>query len=136
MKPQSQTWRTPGAILLALAIGVAFAGLGDEIDPAAVPNPGSESELTRLREGAVLNEQPGTFQLVGNRLVFAFDGEARQLVILENLALERVIRLVRQSAAPQSWVVSGTVTEYQGSNYLLIDRAVIRRAGEALSATP
>jgi hypothetical protein len=83
-----------------------------------------------MREGAKLTDQPGTFQLVGERVVFVLDGEARQIVVLENLALERVARAARQTSAPQSWVVSGTVTEYQGSNFLLLEHAVVRRAAK------
>jgi hypothetical protein len=121
---------------LAFMIGVlgAIAGSRGEdetvVEPEAAASPG-ESELARLPEGAILTDQPGTFQLVGKRMVFGFEGDARQLAALENLALERIVRIVRQTATPQSWLVSGTVTEYQGNNYLLIDRAVIRRAGES-----
>ena len=119
-----------GLALLGTLGGIsAISGQDQEVDEAAVA-PGNESEGSRLREGAVLADQPGTFQLVGKRMVFVGEGDGRQFVMLENLALERIIRLVRQTAIPQTWLVSGTVTEYQGSNFLLIDRAVIRRAGD------
>jgi hypothetical protein len=87
-----------------------------------------------LREGATIADQPGVFQVVGERVVFTVQEDARQLVTLENLALERIARAVRQTSAPQTWIVSGTVTEFQGSNYLLIDRAVVHRTAEPASA--
>jgi hypothetical protein len=121
--------------ILGVTLGIsAISGQDEQSSDETAALSGGESEGAQLREGAVVTDQPGTFQLVGNRMVFALEGDARQLGTLENLALERVVRLVRQSSAPQTWLVSGTVTEYQGSNFILIDRAVIRRSGETKSA--
>ena len=134
---RKQTGRVSG--LAALALLGALGGIstaGDSGDETGVFTSAGESGVSRLREGAILTDQPGTFQLVGKRMVFAFDGEARQLGTLENLALDRVVRLVREAAVPQTWLVSGTVTEYQGNNFLLIDRAVIRRAGDVQATNP
>jgi hypothetical protein len=128
-------WALAAVFGVLVAIS-AISGQDDTTEESNVLPSGNESDLSRLREGAVITDQPGTFQLVGKRMVFAYEGDARQLGTLENLALERVVRLVRQSAAPQTWLVSGTVTEYQGSNFILIDRAVIRRAGDVKVAAP
>ncbi len=89
----------------------------------------------RFREGSSLVNQAGAFQLVSDRVVFTFEGDGRQLTVLENLALERVARAVRQASSSQTWLVSGVVTEYQGSNFLLLERAVIRRAAPDVRAS-
>jgi hypothetical protein len=134
--PSRNPWRVLVlALFVAAGGGVAPRAGADDIDPGDT-TVGGESDLTRLREGAMLTDEPGTFQLVGKRLVFASEGDARQFVTLENLALERVMRLVQQAASPHTWVVSGTVTEYQGANFLLIERAVIRRAGDSKRTNP
>ena len=125
------------AAVVGVIVGIsAISGQDEPTEESNVLSSGSESDLDRLREGALINDQPGTFQLVGKRMVFVYEGDERQLGTLENLALERVVRLVKQSAAPQTWLVSGTVTEYQGSNFLLIDRAVIRRTGDVSAPAP
>jgi hypothetical protein len=118
--------------LLGLLGGIAATAGGDE-EADFASRGGTEGR--RIREGTVLTDQPGTFQLVGKRLVFAIHSDGRQLGALENLTLERVVRLMQQTAVPQTWLVSGTVTEYQGTNYLLIDRAVLHRTG-ATKALP
>ena len=79
----------------------------------------------RLREGSTLQNVAGTFEVSDGQIVFcAGEAEAR-LEVLENLALERIAAML-DNAAGRAWQVSGTVTEYRGRNYLLIDRAVVR----------
>jgi hypothetical protein len=48
--------------------------------------------------------------------------------VLENLALERIVRILNETRGQRQWLVSGTITEYRGSNYLLISKAVQRVA--------
>jgi hypothetical protein len=119
-----------------IALGIAMLVLGgvsllfsDEPRGAATSHEeevAPEGDATRLREGAALTDQAGKFQLVGDRVIFHFDGE-RQVTVLENLALERVTRVVRQDSSTQTWIVSGVLTEYQGNNFLLIERAILSR---------
>ncbi|MGH7139421.1 MAG: hypothetical protein ACREHD_27060, partial [Pirellulales bacterium] len=74
------------------------------------------------REGTELREEPGRFIPVGNRLNFVSSGGA-SYIGLENLNLERVGKIVADSSEPVDWFITGTVSEYQGANYLLISRA-------------
>jgi hypothetical protein len=90
----------------------------------AVPTQGDEPG-TRLREGEFLLNRAGTFQYTGDRILFAAHDQAGAWPVLENLALERVARLLAQHA-DSVWTVTGTLTEFHGRNYLLLDRAVIR----------
>jgi hypothetical protein len=131
--PHRTAW-TIALVLIAGICGIAALS-ADDADRGDGAISG-ESDFTRLREGATLTDEPGTFQLVGKRLVFVGERDGRQFVSLENLALERVVRLVQQAASPYTWVVSGTVTEFQGANFLLIERAVIRRAGDSKATNP
>lgn len=79
----------------------------------------------RLREGVAL-DVVGSFKLTGDRIMFYSAADQRRFGALENLNLERIARMVSDSPDPLQWSVSGTVTEYQGANYLLISRAVLK----------
>lgn len=103
-------------------------------DQAAGQLPTAEGS-DRLREGVALDVE-GSFKLTGDRIMFYSSADKRRFGTLENLNLERIARMVSDSPDPLQWSVSGTVTEYQGANYLLISRAVLkskpqRRTGPA-----
>jgi hypothetical protein len=74
------------------------------------------------REGSQLQDEAGRFITSGNRLTF-IAATGAHFVGLENLNLERVGKIVTASPDSVEWFVTGSVTEYQGSNYLLISRA-------------
>ncbi len=118
--------RSTSALLIVfiiwLGLDVALAQRG-EVAPRQV----STAPL-RWREGTELRETAGAFRMVGDRVVFTLEDGARQVTVLENLALERVLAALRQASAPQTWLVNGTVTEYQSNNYLLLERAILRRS--------
>jgi hypothetical protein len=61
-------------------------------------------------------------------LVF-FTNDESQLIVLQNRTLDRVANDMVGNAA---WTVSGKITEYRGSNYLLLSSA--QRTADA--ATP
>jgi hypothetical protein len=46
--------------------------------------------------------------------------------VLENLALQRISQVLDENRGPRQWIVSGLITEYRGSNYLLVTKAVIQ----------
>ena len=87
----------------------------------------SKQIANRFREGTELKNRPGRFQLSGDRLTFFLGDERVPLQTLENLALERVARVIGDSRDPNQlqWVIYGVVTEYQGENYLMIQRATV-----------
>jgi hypothetical protein len=95
---------------------------------------GHGAAAPRLREGELLENQVGTFELAGERVQFTLGGQRRVLPVLENLALERVARMLEQHV-DSPWLVTGVVTEYRGRNYLLLQRAVVR-AADSDSAGP
>lgn len=89
--------------------------------------PGSRgpSRLGQLREGFRISHQKGTFTLGGGRVVFsALDGTLPKMVVLENLNLQRVIQNLQGNPHQEIWLITGRVTEFQGANYLLLERAI------------
>ena len=89
----------------------------------------------RLREGTQIVDRVGTIRLSGQRYVFQSSTDGVELRLLENLALERVIRTQDELREDRPWTVSGIVAEYQGENFLLLTRAVAKSASSSTSAT-
>jgi hypothetical protein len=88
----------------------------------------------RLREGTRLSDVVGRFEAIGEKVTFTFADSGESVRILENLALERVARVLPSEGQKKiQWSISGTVTEYNGGNYLLLTKASqsVTTAGEA-----
>jgi len=102
----------------APAVAPAVKG---EAPAAAAPTAGS-----RVREGTRLQDRLGSFKITGEGVTFfSTDGELR-LSGLQNLAMERVARVLRESHSEPEWMVTGVVTEYEGGNFLLLQRAILK----------
>jgi hypothetical protein len=78
----------------------------------------------RHREGTRLVEVTGRFEAVGDRVKLVIANQSESMHVLENLALQRVSRVLAESQNSQQWIISGTLTEYNGTNYLLLTKAV------------
>lgn len=101
-------------IVLLLALLVSIDG-GTASEPAG----------EMYREGQLIRGLQGTFHRQGDRFAFhAADGRHR-LIVLENLALERVDRALNESLGNPLWTITGTATEYRGQNYLLLQTAFL-----------
>ena len=98
---------------------------GQESSPTSMP----PSRDTRLREGTMLVNQVGYFRVSGNRVVFHRAEGRGRFVALENLNLDRVSNAIAENPTHLEWNVSGTITEYRGANYLLIERAILMAGG-------
>jgi hypothetical protein len=91
--------------------------------PAATSN-GANKPTERLRENTRLVDVVGTFQAIGgDSVAFQPSGGKDSLRVLENLALERISRSLEDNRG-STWIVSGLVTEFRGSNYLLVTKFV------------
>lgn len=142
--------------LVAFVASVAWADdhapkspLGSATDPAtaarqslptAAPpttrRPDNEKLGERLREGTRLTDVVGSFQAAGDRISFHPDGKGGESYrVLENLSLERIDGYLGSARGIPTWTVSGIVTEFRGSNYLLVTKAIVRTVGDP-SATP
>ena len=84
-----------------------------------------EESPQRLREGSRLNDVAGEFDFAGDRIAFFPADSKESFRVLENLALERVSRILSEGQNKPQWSVSGVITEYRGVNYLLVTKAVI-----------
>ena len=94
--------------------------------PAVKVDTASSDLEQRLREGTHISDAIGEFQKSSDRYAFIQQDGKRALRVLENLALERVVRVLEDDPSPRAWSVSGTITEYRGENFLLLTRAVLK----------
>jgi hypothetical protein len=80
---------------------------------------------TRVREGRDIREMQATFASLGERMSCRLPKLQATVTILENLTLERVSETMMRHPEDATWEVEGVITEYQGRNYLLLQRAVV-----------
>ena len=112
---------TPGYFLLFTVMAALLLALNFGI---AEEKPNVLRSGLRQREGTRLTEVNGRFEVTGDRVSFATTDSADSMRVLENLALERIARVLAENRASPEWTISGTVTEYNGANYLLLTKAV------------
>ena len=128
--------RRIGFALLAAAVCALL--LGDSLETASAAHPLAVKPAAppkqRLREGTQMVDRVGTVRLSGQRYVFHDPQDGTELRLLENLALERVIRTQDELREDRPWTISGVVTEYQGENFLLLTRAVAKSSPPSTSA--
>lgn len=75
-----------------------------------------------VREGSQIEDQRGWFHQ-GDRWSFVPLNGRERFTVLENLNLERIISLMAERPDIPLWRVSGSVTEFRGANYLLVEHA-------------
>ena len=95
-------------------------------DPAQSKTAPSRHEKDRIREGTVQINLLGHFEMTGDRVAFVTKGQNRRFGALENLNLQRVVEIISDNPDKLDWVVSGSMTEYQGNNFILLQRAVLK----------
>lgn len=119
------------AMLMAISVCAGDAPHGDLVAPPNTANghdpiPTGSEKGVRLREGSKLVDQIGEFQKSGDQFSFFTKETYGALRVLENLALERVARMLDDNPTMRLWSVTGVVTEYRNENYLLITHAVLK----------
>ena len=100
---------------------------GPAVSKSAAPGRAPEGRQ-RLREGSKLTDIVGRFEFAGERFAFHPNDGGEPMRVIENLSLERVSTALQESRTKSDWVVSGTVTEFRGNNYLIVTRAVTKSA--------
>ncbi len=118
MRPQALNGRI--AQLTAIIATIVAANVGISKDGVIAPPGGGQ----RLREGTQLIEVTGKFEAAGDRASFVIADSSESVRVLENLALQRVMRVLPQIQPGTQWTISGMVTEYNNGNYLLLTRAI------------
>jgi hypothetical protein len=127
---RSLTW--PAGIALTLALPLA-AQTSLDLQTASVTAPAagkpSASDRRRFREGTQIDNVLGRFKQNGETASF-LTNDGLELGGLPNLNLQRVLRTLKTVDEPESvwWSISGTVTEFDDRNYVLISRAVYKAA--------
>jgi hypothetical protein len=89
---------------------------------SSVPADGTKGGR-QYREGVILSKTTGSFSIEGQRVLF-HDADGSKLCCLENLMLQRVYEMSRDSDQEATWNVSGVISEYSGSYFLLVSEAV------------
>lgn len=85
------------------------------------------SEKLAYREGEELIKVEGYFSIVNGRAQFSPTGKKATLTVLENKLLERIVQITNQQAGQVVWIITGTTTEYNSANYLILTHAVRKR---------
>jgi hypothetical protein len=129
---QALRWGGCGAVLCSAAALVAQTDTAsqppDAASATAIPaDPAGEAAVPtplRFREGMHLTDDPGHFERAVEGPVFVGDAGHR-LTGLENLNLQRIARTLEEAEDPSvlQWKVSGVITEFEGRNFILIERA-------------
>jgi len=104
-------------IIAALLLSLHFVAAQEKL-------PNLPRSTLRLREGTRLTDVNGKFEVAGDRVSFSATESTDSLRVLENLALERIRRVLGENRATPEWTISGTITEYNGANFLLLSKAV------------
>ncbi|REJ66850.1 MAG: hypothetical protein DWQ31_13030 [Planctomycetota bacterium] len=95
----------------------------------------SSRNFRHLREGEHLNDVLGYFVVHGDQVTFYSEGEREdgsdklKLIALPNLNLERFRNDSSAANRDVRWLISGTVTEYQDHNYILLGRVLKKASG-------
>jgi len=131
MKPKKLLKLSLPLLFLALTTLQIQQGLrGDDKNYTSLTDDQYNSQLrdqkkNRLREGASINEV-GKFDFLGDRLSFMSESSGREMKLLENRMMERVVLAQENATGELIWEVSGTVTEYKGRNFLLLTRVRLK----------
>jgi hypothetical protein len=124
-----------GALLLGVALAGARTSISGENNVACAKSPANlavkaavenQEKAARFREDEELIEMTGQFSMSGSRVTFTAAESRNRFFGLENLILQEVTEKIADNHALQTWIVSGKVTEYRGSNYLILTRAQLK----------
>ncbi|MCA9132456.1 MAG: hypothetical protein KDA45_04855 [Planctomycetales bacterium] len=113
-------------LILAGVVSNLASGQGEQ--EAAEKSAVQDDTSVLLREGMRIEAGAAQCRSAGERLVIELNESGRSLVALENLASQRVLQAVLDDASDRQWIVNGQVTEFQGRNFLLLER--VTRAGK------
>ncbi len=121
-------------VTLAWTRSAAMSNTGKTILETGVPGYAYDTadkfqdnnKMPGLREGGKIDNQAGYFQASGNRLAFVSADDKRTFIALENRNLERVDQAIAENDKRLEWIVSGTISEYRGENFLFVNRAELK----------
>ncbi|HEX4000487.1 MAG TPA: hypothetical protein VHX65_18185 [Pirellulales bacterium] len=88
------------------------------------------------REGTRLIDQLGMFKIAGDRVSFTSLDGTLHFDCLENLCGQRIARTVSDSPETLFWTVTGELTEFRGTNFLLLSQATLKPHLPRTAAAP
>lgn len=115
-----------GLFLLAAIMVVTAITIADDRSADKGGARTDAAKTRRYREGTVVNQSVGVIYSLGDRFMFKVDETEEQFRLLENLALERVAGAIQDAEEEKTWIISGVVTEFKGTNWLLVTRAIAK----------
>ena len=127
---------------VALSVTLPSIGMASDAERLTPATPVStrmrqgEDSPQRLREGSKLTDVAGQFDFAGDRIAFFPSDSKESFRVLENLALERVSRILGEGRQKPEWSVSGVITEFRGVNYLLVTKAIIKPTATVQPVAP
>lgn len=117
-------WMFCGALLAAVASNLTAGDPTKRVDTAPSESANSASDTPKIvREGARIESKIMRAKLAGENIVWEADDSKKSFDSLENLALERVLQAVHADGSERPWIVTGTITEFKGRNFILLERA-------------
>jgi hypothetical protein len=122
-----------GVSVLSVALVALYEGQSGLLAQTPVTESSSSRSKDRVREGTELQDVLGTFRLTGDRATFYPADGTGKFGGLENQTLERVATVIAADPASMEWLVTGTVTEFRGNNYILVTRAILKAKPSSLT---
>ncbi len=121
-----------GGLLLVTAIvnvhAIPVASQSHASNASAIATPLDQSVLKATqREGTTLTNVRGHFENSGDRIRFVNVHSGTTYVCLENLPLQQIMQSTSKSITSNEWIIRGHLTEFDGTNFLLIDRSIRAR---------
>jgi len=121
-----------GGLLLVTAIvnvhAIPVASQSHASNASAIATPLDQSVLKATQsEGTTLTNVRGHFENSGDRIRFVNVHSGTTYVCLENLPLQQIMQSPSKSITSNEWIIRGHLTEFDGTNFLLIDRSIRAR---------
>ena len=99
-----------------------------DIKPITTVSPNRDSRVLRIREGTKFKDKLVFFRQTGDRTVLYTAEGHQRFTCLENLVLERVLKVIQEKPGRDFWRIEGEFTEFCGENFILLRRAVIAQS--------
>ena len=122
-------------VIVILGCIAVFANLGNDqamrANTAMASDRPSLAQMAKedsaMREGSVLADIKGRVKKQGDRFYFTDDTTNKSYKCLENLCLQRISTNQQDEERKVIWLVSAKVTEFNGENFLILEKAVRSR---------
>ena len=122
-----------GVSVLTVAVVSLYQAHSGLLAQTPIAESSSGKPKDRVREGTELQDVLGTFRLTGDRATFYPADGTGKFGGLENQTLERVATVIAADPASMEWLVTGTITEFRGNNYILLTRAILKAKPSSLT---